>query len=79
MEAVLVYILKSIVQYPNDVAVEASEVDSSVTFTVSANPDDIGKIIGKSGQTIKAIRNIVKIIATKEGKWVNIELAEADS
>lgn len=77
MENILTHILRSLVTYPDELSISKDEVDSTVTLTVTANQEDIGKIIGKSGQTIKAIRNILKIVATTQRKWVNIEIAQA--
>lgn len=78
MEDVLIHILQAIVTHPDEVSISKDEVDSTITLTVTANQEDIGKIIGKNGQTIKAIRNILKILATTQRKWVNIEVAEAN-
>lgn len=79
MEETLSLILKSIVDKPEMVDIKKDEVDYSVTFTVTLDQTDIGKVIGKSGRTIKAIRSILKILAATQRKWVNIEVAEATS
>lgn len=77
MEDTLRFIVESIVTDPESVEVSRNDVDSAVTFTVTVPQEEIGKIIGKNGKTINAIRNIIKIVAAKQGKWVNIEVTEA--
>jgi len=77
MEDVLQLIISAIVSHPDEVSITRDTVDSAITFTVTTVPDDIGKIIGKDGRTIKAIRTLLKIIAEQQHQWVNIEVTQA--
>ena len=77
MEDLLTTIVTAIVSNPEAVAIDSETVDTSITFTITADKEDIGKIIGKNGKTINAIRSIVKILAMQENKWVSIEVQEA--
>lgn len=79
MKDVLVYILQQITLEPDKVEVVESDVDSQVEFTVTCGKDDIGRIIGKKGKVIKALRKVLSIIAIKEGKRVAITMADTDT
>lgn len=76
MKDTLHFIISNIVDAPEAVEIEESEVDGYITFTVHAAKEDMGKVIGKEGKIIRSIRNIMKIKAMKENKRINITLAE---
>ena len=63
----------------NQEAIEIDEQESddkSVTLTLKVAKEDMGKIIGKQGKTIRAIRDVIKILALKQDKYVNVVLVE---
>mgnify|MGYP001586638651 FL=1 len=72
------YLVKNLVDSPDkvDVSETVDEYDT-VVLTITVDPSDMGKVIGKEGKIIKAIRDLVKILAVKEQKRVNVILAEA--
>lgn len=76
MTDILTYIIKLIVQNPDAVSIEEREQDEVTQFIISADPNDIGKIIGKEGKIIRSIRNVMKIPAIKQGKRINISIAD---
>lgn len=76
LKDLLLYIIKYLVDNPDDVLVNETVNNGSVNLSLQVNPQDMGKIIGKQGKIIKSIRNVVKILAVKEGKRVDIELIE---
>lgn len=78
MKDILTYLIKAIVENPDDVVVEEQEDDETLLLTISVNQTDMGKVIGKSGRVIKALRTIMKIPATKQGKRVRINLADQE-
>ncbi len=55
------YVLKTVVDNPDDVHVDRTIDEMGVLLSVTVNPDDMGKVIGKSGQTAKAIRTLLKV------------------
>lgn len=59
MEQLIETIIKPLVDFPDDVRVKVDEVDSKVTYKLTVNPEDMGKVIGKQGRVAKAIRTIV--------------------
>lgn len=76
MKEILHYIISLIVQNPQEVKIEETEQEGVTYLTISADPSDVGKIIGKEGKIIRSIRNIMKIPAIKQGKRINISLAD---
>lgn len=74
MKDVLEYVLQHIALEPDKVSVEEKSVDESVEFYVTCDANDVGRIIGKKGKIIKAIRRVLGIMAVKEGKRVNITM-----
>lgn len=76
MKQTLEYILKYLVDHPEDIRVEEVQEDDGIVLEVSANPEDMGKIIGRNGRIIRAIRDVIKIMATKEDVFVDVALME---
>lgn len=74
MKDALIFIVKSIVTVPADVVVEEAEVEGVINYTISVNTDDIGRIIGKEGKVIKAIRTIMRVMAIQQGVRVRISV-----
>jgi predicted RNA-binding protein YlqC (UPF0109 family) len=72
----LLYILEKIVDHPEAISIIQEEQDSRILLTIHAHQDDFGKIIGKSGRIIKAIRDLMKLMATKQNCYVDVVLAE---
>lgn len=76
MKNLLEFILIHLVDNPEEVKVEVNEDDRGTTYLLHVHPDDMGKVIGKKGSVINAIRSIAKIRAIKEGIHPYITLAE---
>lgn len=76
MEELLNFILEAIVQKPDKIMVESIEKDGLVNLTLSVDKEDMGRVIGKNGRIIKAIRTVLRIRALKEGKRINLTLVE---
>jgi uncharacterized protein len=75
---VVVYLARSLVDDPERVTVEELRGARGVTYEVRTAPDDVGKLIGRGGRTVKALRKVVKAVAP-EGRRVEVEvLAEGE-
>ena len=70
------YIAKSLVDYPEEVEVTQIDGAKTVIFELKVNKGDIGKIIGKSGRTIKALRTLLITTAAKNGIRAVLEILE---
>ncbi len=78
MKDALDFIVKSLVDTPEKVHIGETTDDLGQTIlTIAVDPSDMGKVIGKSGKIIKAVRTLIKIIATKNQRRIQIELLEA--
>ncbi len=76
MKETLIYLLTLLVDHPEDITIEETQEESRTVLTIHAHPDDMGRIIGKSGRIIRAIRDLVKIIAAKHDTYVDVMIAE---
>lgn len=76
MKQLLEYIIPNIVNHPEDVIIGEEEANGLITLTIKVNPEDMGRVIGKSGKVIKAIRQIGRIVAIKKGIRVNIDVLD---
>lgn len=74
MEELIKYILNKIVDHPGDFKIESLQNEGLVTITAKLNPEDMGKVIGRGGKTISAIRSLVKILAAKDQKRFNFNV-----
>ena len=76
MQTFLEYVLKNLVDDPSAVSVVRSQQSNHSTFEIRVGPGDMGKVVGKQGQTIDAIRSLVAAAASKYGEKIEIELLE---
>jgi len=76
MKDTLLYILQHIVDHPDEVTVTEETTDERTLFHVHAHQEDIGQIIGKNGRIIKALRDLIKLMATKHALYVDIAIDE---
>lgn len=70
------YVLKSIVSHPEDVFVTESRDDMGVLLTADIHADDMGKVIGRMGQTSKAIRTLLRVVGMKHDARVSLKINE---
>ena len=76
LENLLVFLARSLVDEPDKVEVEGRETESRVDLTLRVAQGDIGKVIGRGGRIVKAIRIVMKAASVKENKRVNVEIAD---
>jgi predicted RNA-binding protein YlqC (UPF0109 family) len=74
MKEVLEYLAKALVAHPEQVRVTALEGERSVILQLRVDPDDVGRIIGKNGRTVKAIRTLMQAAATRAGRNAIVEI-----
>ena len=76
LENLLLFLARSLVYEPEKVEVEGRETDSRVELTLRVAPGDVGKVIGRQGRIVKAIRTVMKAASVKANKRVNVEVAD---
>ena len=76
MKELLEYLAKSLVSDPDDVQVVVTETDTTVVLELSVAKDDVGKVIGKQGRIVRALRTIIKASAARDGKRVIVEIVD---
>jgi len=68
------YVVASVVEYPDDVRIEKRENAATTVYEVTVNPDDVGKMIGRQGRIIKALRVLVRAAASINGADATVEV-----
>jgi predicted RNA-binding protein YlqC (UPF0109 family) len=76
MKDVLEYIARHLVDDPDAVAVTEEETEQGLVLRLSVAPEDVGKVIGRRGRTVSAIRDVVRAAGTKSGVVARVEIQE---
>ena len=76
MREFIEYVAKNLVDYPEEVEVHQIDGEKTTIFELKVNKSDIGKIIGRGGRTIKAIRTLLVTTAAKNGLRAVLEILE---
>ena len=72
----LEFIVKALVDHPEDVKIDRKVDEMGVLLTLSVNPEDMGQIIGKAGSTARSIRSLARIVGLKNHARVNLKIEE---
>ncbi len=76
MAELLAYLARELVDEPDQVRVETEDRDGSLVLVLHVAPDDVGKVIGKQGRIVRALRALVRASAVREGQRVLVEIAD---
>ncbi|MDO4781021.1 MAG: KH domain-containing protein [Candidatus Saccharibacteria bacterium] len=72
------YIIKSLVEHPDDVVVERLIDEKGVLLTLTVHPDDLGRVIGKRGGTAQSVRTLLRALGTKNDARYNLKIVNND-
>ncbi len=72
------YVVKALVDTPNDVKINRTVDEMGVLLTLEVNAVDMGKVIGRSGNTAKAIRTLLRVVGMKNNSRVNLKINEPE-
>ena len=72
------YIVKSVVGHPDDVVVERIIDEKGVLLTLTVNPEDLGRVIGKRGVTAQSLRTLLRALGTKNDARYNLKIVNND-
>ncbi|NOK35003.1 KH domain-containing protein [Corallococcus exercitus] len=76
MEPLLTYLAKALVDQPDQVALRISEADGGRLYELKVAPEDVGKVIGRDGRTVNALRTLLNAAAQKQGQKVRLEILD---
>lgn len=74
----LEYVIKSIVNHPDDVKVERAVDEMGVLLTLHVHPEDMGQVIGHEGATARSVRSLLRIVGLRNHARVNLKIAEPE-
>lgn len=72
------YLVRSLVDNPSDVKIDRKVDEMGVLLTLKINPVDMGKVIGRNGNTAKAIRTLLRVVGMKNHARVNLKIEEPE-
>lgn len=70
------FVIKALVEHPEDVKITRTVDEMGVLMTLDVNSEDMGKIIGREGNTAKAIRTLLRVVGMKNNARVNLKINE---
>lgn len=76
MQAFLEYVVKGLVRHPDEVTVTPAEGSGMTVYELRMNPEDVGRVIGKQGVAINAIRSLLQAGSAKKGLRCAVEIVE---
>ena len=74
----LEYLVKSIVDHPDDVKVDRKIDERGVLLMLKVNPQDMGQVVGRKGATAQAIRSLLRIVGIKNNARINLKIEEPE-
>ncbi|MDP7423434.1 MAG: KH domain-containing protein [bacterium] len=76
MKELVMMVIRSLVDHPDDIELNSVEGTKTTVFELKVHPDDVGKVIGKKGRTINAIRTVLKAVVIRDSKRIILELLQ---
>jgi uncharacterized protein len=76
VEALISYIVRSLVDRPDQVEIRASDVEGGKLFELKVAPEDVGKVIGRDGRTVNALRTLLAAAAQRSGAKARLEILD---
>lgn len=72
------FVVKSLVDHPDEVKTDRTVDEMGVLISLHLNPEDMGQVIGRSGQTAKALRTLLRVVGAKHKARVNLKIVEPE-
>ena len=76
MKELIEYVVKTLIDHPEDLRLTEIEGERTIVFELRCHPEDVGKVIGKSGKTVGAIRTLLGTVAARQNKRAMLEVVE---
>ena len=72
------FVVKSLVDHPDQVKAERTVDEMGVLISLHLSPEDMGQVIGRQGQTAKALRTLLRVVGAKHKARVNLKIVEPE-
>ncbi len=76
MDALISYLVRALVDRPDQVEIRARPTDAGMLFELKVAPEDVGKVIGRDGRAIHAMRTLLTVAAQRRGETVRLEVLD---
>jgi predicted RNA-binding protein YlqC (UPF0109 family) len=76
VEQLIIYLARALVDQPDQVSLRASDVEGARLYELKVAPEDVGKVIGRDGRTVGALRTLLGAAAQKQGQKVRLEIQD---
>jgi len=76
MAELLAYLARELVDHPDAVRVDTEERDGAVVLVLHVASEDVGKVIGRGGRIVRALRTVLRATGVRQGRRVLVEIAE---
>ena len=76
MKELIEYVVKTLVDHPEEIRISEIEGERTIVFELRCHPEDVGKVIGKSGKTVGAIRTLLSTVAARQNRRAMLEVVE---
>ena len=76
MKELIEYVVKTQIDHPDDLRIAEIEGERTIVFELRCHPDDVGKVIGKSGKTVGALRTLLSTVAARQNRRAMLEVVE---
>ena len=76
MKELIEYVVKTLVDHPEDIRIAEIVGERTIVFELRCHPEDVGKVIGKSGKTVGAIRVLLSTVAARQNRRAMLEVVE---
>jgi predicted RNA-binding protein YlqC (UPF0109 family) len=76
VEQLIIYLARALVDQPDQVSLRTSEAEGARLFELKVAPEDVGKVIGRDGRTVGALRTLLGAAAQKQGQKVRLEIQD---
>jgi predicted RNA-binding protein YlqC (UPF0109 family) len=74
VKAFLEYVARALVEKPDAVSVEVEESDDEISLVLTVDEEDMGRVIGRDGRIANAIRSLLRVMGTRDGRHVELEI-----
>ncbi|HPC18829.1 MAG: KH domain-containing protein [Kiritimatiellae bacterium] len=76
MKELIEYVVKALVDHPDELRITEIEGERTIVFELRCHPEDVGKVIGKSGKTVGALRTLLSTVAARQNRRAMLEVVE---